>query len=147
MVTEIRNKKAGFEYHLLERYTAGMQLLGTEIKSIRNGKASIQEAYCAFDHEELWVKNMNISEYEMASHFNHDPLRNRKLLLKKKELARLLGAVKEKGLTIIPVKLFISGRGFAKLEIALAKGKKLYDKRQDIREKDVKRDLQRRGFR
>lgn len=137
----IRNKKASFEYHFLETHIAGISLTGTEIKSIRLSKASLQEAYCYFNDGELYVKSMHISSYEQGTHYNHDPLRDRKLLLKKRELKKLEESLKDKGLTIIPTRLFINDRGLAKLEIALAKGKKLYDKREDIKEKDVKREL------
>jgi len=139
----IKNRKASFEYQFLDKYLAGIQLRGSEIKSIREGKVSLQEAYCTFVNEELFVKNMNISPYEQATHTNHDPKRDRKLLLTKKELEKLEKKYEEKGLTIVPVRLFISNKGLAKLEIALGKGKKLYDKREDIKKKDMARDLQR----
>ncbi|MCI1778865.1 MAG: SsrA-binding protein SmpB [Bacteroidales bacterium] len=143
---EIKNKRARFEYELLETYTAGIVLYGTEIKSIRAGKASIVDGYCYFDHGELYVTNMHISEYWWANRFNHDPKRNRKLLMNKKELRKLQRAVKEKGLTIVATRLFLSERGFAKLNIALAKGKKEFDKRQTIKENDIKREMERSGF-
>ena len=139
----IKNRKASFEYQFIDKYLAGIQLRGSEIKSIREGKVSLQEAYCTFENEELFVKNMNISPYEQATHTNHDPKRDRKLLLTKKELEKLEKKYEEKGLTIIPVRLFINNKGLAKLEIALGKGKKLYDKREDIKKKDMTRDLQR----
>ena len=139
----ITNKKAFFSYHILDKYTAGIALLGTEIKSIRMGQVNLKEAYCLFAHNELWVKNMHISPYTPAAHYNHPPTRTRKLLLKKRELDRLKKGKEEKGHTIIPLRLFISEKGFAKLEIALAKGKKLYDKRASIKERDVQRTLQR----
>jgi SsrA-binding protein len=139
----IKNKKASFEYSFLETFIAGIQLMGTEIKSVRNAKVSMQEAYCYFNNGELYVKSMHIAPYEKGTHFNHEPLRERKLLLKKKELTKLESKSEEKGLTIIPVRLFINDRGFAKMEIALAKGKKLYDKREDIKAKDVKREMER----
>lgn len=139
----IRNKRASFDFHLLEKFTAGLQLTGTEIKSIRQGKASLSDAFCIFKKDELWVKNMHISEYEKGTYANHEPLRIRKLLLRKSELRKLDKKVREKGLTIIPISVFISGRGFAKMEIALAKGKKVHDKRESIREKDTKRELDR----
>lgn len=139
----IRNKRAGFEYHLEDSFVAGIQLTGTEIKSIRNGKASIKEAYCFIRRDELWIKNMHITEYTYGSHYNHEPTRERKLLLKRKELNKLRGKVTERGYTIVPLKLFISGRGWAKLEVALARGKKLHDKRQSIKEKETKRELDR----
>lgn len=139
----IRNKKASFEYHLLDKYTAGIQLTGTEIKAIRNSKASITEAYCLFINEELWVRNMNISEYEQGSYNNHPPKRDRKLLLKRMELDKLIKKMKDKGMTIVPLKLFIAKSGYAKLNIALATGKKLYDKREDLKMKDDKRAMDR----
>lgn len=143
MDINIRNKKASFEYEFIETYVAGIQLTGTEIKSIRQGKASIAEAYCYFDRGELWVKSMHIAEYSFGNRFNHEMKRERKLLLSKKELRKLQRKIKEKGLTIIPTRLFINERGWAKMKIALAKGKKVYDKRQSIKEKDMKRDMER----
>jgi len=139
----IRNKRASFDFHLLEKFTAGIQLTGTEIKSIREGRASLSDAYCIFRKGELWVKNMHIAEYEKGTHANHEPLRERKLLLKKRELNRLDKKVREKGLTIIPVSVFISERGFAKMEIALAKGKKSHDKRESIKARESKREMER----
>lgn len=143
---KIKNKKASYQYHLIERFTAGIQLTGTEIKSIREGKVSLAESFCVFIKEELFVRDMHIAEYTMGSHYNHEPKRDRKLLLTGKELKKLQAKVQEKGLTIIPTLMFINERGLAKLEIALAKGKHLYDKRDSIKQKDVKRDLERRGF-
>lgn len=140
---QIKNKKASFEYEFIETYQAGIMLKGTEIKAIRMSKASISEAYCFFDNGELWMKNLNISTYENSSFMHHDPLRVRKLLLKKTELKKLFISSKEKGLTIIALRLFTNERGFAKIEIALAKGKKLFDKRESIKEKDNTRELQR----
>ncbi|MGN6645458.1 MAG: SsrA-binding protein SmpB [Cytophaga sp.] len=139
----IKNKKASFEYEFLEKYEAGIVLRGTEIKAIRMSKASITEAYCLFDKEELWIKNMNISSYDKGSFYNHDPLSARKLLLKKAELKKLFAYSKEKGLTIIALRLFTNERGYAKIEIALAKGKKLYDKRESIKSRDNEREMQR----
>jgi len=139
----IKNKKAGFEYFLLEKYNAGIQLMGTEIKSIRLGQANIIDAYCVFVNNELFVKNMNITEYEYGTHYNHEPKRDRKLLLSKRELKKLNNKLKDQGLTIVPTLLFINEKGFAKLEIALAKGKKLYDKRETLKEKDTKREMDR----
>jgi len=138
----IRNKKAGFEYIFLDTYIAGIVLTGTEIKAIRKAKASLQEAYCYFFQGELWIKNMHIAHYEAGNRYNHEENRERKLLLKRKELDKLI-KTKEKGLTIIPIQLFIDKNNLAKLQIALAKGKKLYDKRQAIKERDLQRDLQR----
>ncbi|MEM9672212.1 MAG: SsrA-binding protein SmpB [Bacteroidota bacterium] len=142
----IKNRKARFEYHFLDTYTAGLKLMGTEIKSIREGKVNLQEAYCYFNNQELFVKQMHISPYSQGTHYNHEPTRERKLLLKKKELAKLESKMNEKGLTIIPIRLFINSRGLAKLDIALARGKKLYDKRDGIKQKDAKRELDRMKF-
>lgn len=143
---EIRNKRASFEYEFIDTYTAGIVLCGTEIKSIRAGKASIVESYCYFAKNELYVKNMNISEYFWGNLNNHDPRQDRKLLLTKKELRKLQRATKEKGLTIVATRMFIAQNGYAKLNIALAKGKKEYDKRNSIKEKDVRRDMDRAGY-
>ena len=142
----IKNRRASFEYELIDKYVAGMQLMGTEIKSIREGKATLADAYCYFKNEELWVKQMHITPYAQGTHYNHDQTRERKLLLNKQELKKMLGKTEEKGMSIIPTRLFINDRGFAKLEIALARGKKLHDKRDSIKERDVKRDLQRMKF-
>ncbi len=140
---DIRNRRAGFDYEFIENYTAGIVLYGTEIKSIRAGKASLVDTYCYFNKGELYVKNMHIAEYFWASYNRKDPKRDRKLLLNRKELNKLQRAVKEKGLTIVPVRLFISENGFAKLHIALARGKREYDKRESIKEKDMRRASQR----
>ena len=142
----IKNKKASFEFHLLESFVAGIVLTGTEIKSIRNGKASIKEAYCVFEENELFVRNMHISEYSHGTYNNHEPKRDRKILLTARELKKLKSKVAEKGLTIIPTLLFINEKGLAKLEIAIAKGKKMYDKRQDIKKKDMKREMERQNI-
>jgi len=139
----IRNKKARYEYEFVDKYVAGIVLQGTEIKSIREGKASLQEAYCFVKSGELFIKSMHIAVYEQATHYNHEPLRERKLLLNRRELDKLETKSKEKSLTIIPIRLFISQRGLAKIEIALAKGKKIHDKRDSIKEKDLKRELER----
>ena len=140
----IKNKKARFEYELLEEFTAGIVLTGTEIKSIRNSKASITESFCEFnENEELFAVNMYIEEYAFGTRFNHRPRGSRKLLLNRKELKKLNKEVKNTGLTIVPLKLFINEKGFAKILIALAKGKKLYDKRETIKDRDNKRDLDR----
>lgn len=138
----IRNKQAGFNYTFLDKYIAGVVLSGTEIKSIRKAKVSLQEAYCYFAQGELWIKNMHIAPYEQGNIYNHEENRERKLLLTRKELNKLIKN-KEKGLTIIPIQLFIDLHNRAKLEIALAKGKKLYDKRQHIKERDLQRELSR----
>jgi SsrA-binding protein len=140
---EIKNRRASFEYSFLDTFTAGLVLTGTEIKSIRQGKANLTDAYCIFFQNELFVRNMHISMYDEGTHFNHDPLRDRKLLLSKRELGKLMKELKNVGLTIIPTRLFISDKGYAKLNIALAKGKKTFDKRDDIKEKDIKRDMDR----
>ncbi|TKB99024.1 SsrA-binding protein SmpB [Pedobacter cryophilus] len=137
----IRNKKASFEYHILETFTAGIKLLGTEIKSIREGKANISDSFCTFINEELYVRNLHISEYSHGSFYNHEAKRDRKLLLTKKELKKLVVKGEDKGLTIIPLKIFISDRGFAKMDIALAQGKKAFDKRESLKERDVKREM------
>jgi len=145
MVTNvhIKNRKASFEYEFIEKLVAGIQLQGTEIKSIRNGNAGINEAFCEFKHDELFVINMHVAEYEFGSYANHEPKRQRKLLLKSKELKKWRKKVKEKGLTIIPTLLFISDKGLAKLEVALAQGKKVHDKRDTLRDRDSKRQLDR----
>ena len=140
----IKNKKARFEYELLDEYTAGIVLTGTEIKSIRNSKAYITESFCEFnDSGELFTINMHIEEYAFGTRYNHKPKAERKLLLNKKELKKLHREVQNSGLTIVPLRLFITDKGFAKLRIALARGKKLYDKRETIKDRDNKRDLDR----
>ena len=140
---QIKNRKASYEFEFVEKAEAGIMLKGTEIKSLREGKASIQEAYCYFKKEELYVKGMNISPYTQASFESHDMARDRKLLLKKRELEKFKSKMEEKGLTIVPLRIYINSRGLAKLEIALAKGKKIYDKRDSIKKKDQKRELER----
>lgn len=139
----IRNKRARFEYQLDEFFTAGMVLSGTEIKSIRNGKASILEAYCVVDNGQVFIRNMHVSPYENGSFYNHTARSDRKLLLNRKEIKKLEKWVKTKGNTIVPLKLFLSEKGWLKLEMATAVGKKLHDKRQDLKEKDDKRDMDR----
>lgn len=139
----IKNKKASFEYFIEDRFVAGVQLTGTEIKSIRYSKASLQDSYCIFIEHELFIKNMHISEYILGTYNNHEPKRTRKLLLKKKELGKLRIKVNEKGYTIVPLALFINEKGLAKIEIALAKGKHTYDKRKSLKDKDMKRELKR----
>ena len=139
----IKNRKVTFEYELIEKFVAGMKLVGTEIKSIRNGKSNLSDSYCQFYGTELFVKNLHISEYEMGTHNNHEAKRDRKLLLNRKELQKMEKKVKESGYTIIPVRLFVNDRGLAKLEIALAKGKKVYDKRESLKQKDAKREMDR----
>lgn len=137
------NRKAKYEYTFIDEYTAGIQLQGTEIKSIRNKDVSIAEGYCTFKGDELYVLNMHIAPYEQGTHYNHEPKRERKLLLTRNELKKLKNKLKDKGLTIIPTRLFISDGGYAKLNIALAKGKKTHDKRDSIKDKDVKREMDR----
>ena len=139
----IKNKRALFDYEILDRYVAGIQLFGTEIKSIRDGKAGLTDTYCTFIGDELWVRNMNISTYFFGTYNNHEPRRDRKLLLNRKELNKLMRATKETGNTIVPIKLFINDQGRAKIEIGLARGKKTYDKRQTLKEKDDKREMNR----
>ncbi len=140
----IKNRKARFNYEIMDKYTAGIVLTGTEIKSIRSGKASIAESFCEFNEKgELFVINMNVEEYAFGTHYNHRPKAERKLLLNKRELKSLNKDVQTKGFSIVPLRLFINDRGFAKMEIALAKGKKLYDKRDTIRDRENKRNLDR----
>jgi len=139
----IQNKRARFEYELMDFFTAGIQLLGTEIKSIRQGKAALTDSYCFMQGGELFIKGMHIAEYSHGNINNHEPLRERKLLLKKQELQKLEKKLKDQGNTIIPLKLFVNDNGIAKIEIALARGKKIYDKRESIKERDVKRDIDR----
>ena len=142
---EVKNRRASFEYHLLDNYVAGMVLTGSEIKSIRNNGASISEAFCAFIGSELVVRGMQINPYGANQHFVHDPKRDRKLLLQQKELDKLKKKLKDAGMTIVPVRLFVGEKGYAKLEIALAKGKKTFDKRESLKAKDVQRDMDRMG--
>lgn len=139
----ILNKKAKFEYELLETFTAGMVLLGSEIKAIREMRASLVDAFCGFEGDELWVRNMHVAEYKWANQFNHETRRKRKLLLTRHELKRLQAKVTQKGFTIVPLKMYISARGYAKLDIALARGKKTHDKRASIRERDIGREMDR----
>ena len=140
-VIEIKNKKAAYQYFLIDEYTAGMVLTGTEIKSLRDGRANITDAYCVFIGNELFVRQMHISEYRFGTWLNHAAKRDRKLLLTRKELRKLQNKTKEKGFTIIPVLLFIDERGYAKLKISLAKGKKLHDKRDSLKEKEMDRRM------
>jgi SsrA-binding protein len=139
----IRNKRATFDFEILEKYVAGIQLAGTEIKSIRMGKASLVDSYCYFSNGELFIKGMNVAEYFYGTYNNHQPLRDRKLLLTKKELAKLSRKTKESGLTMVTMRLFLNDRGFAKVEIALAKGKKQHDKRETLKLKDAKKEMDR----
>ncbi len=140
---ELSNRKAYYEYFFDTKYIAGIVLSGTEIKSVRAGKASFNDSYCIFDKGELFVKNLHIAEYAFGTIHNHQPMQERKLLLKKKELRKLENKIKEKGFTIIPLKIFISEKGFAKMEIGLGKGKKLYDKRETIKARETDREVKR----
>ncbi|HQV51536.1 MAG: SsrA-binding protein SmpB [Flavobacteriales bacterium] len=140
---DVKNRKAGFEYHLLDTYECGVILMGSEIKSIRAGGASISEAFCAFLGNELVIRNMQINQYGTNIHFVHEPKRDRKLLLHAAELAKLKKKLKDVGMTIIPTRLFIAPNGIAKIEIALAKGKKMFDKRESLKAKDLQRDMER----
>ena len=140
------NRRASFDYEFLETFTAGLRLVGTEIKSIREGRVSLQDAWCYFEGGELYVRGMNVATYASGSWGQHDPMRDRKLLLNRKELRHLAAEDKKKGLTIVAVKLFISESGYAKLLIALAKGKKEYDKRETIKAKDIAREMDRNGY-
>ena len=146
MSTEIniKNKKAKYEFEFIDTYIAGIVLTGTEIKSIRNGKASIMESYGVLNKGEVIIRNMYIQEYENGTHYNHQPRRDRILLLNKSEISKIDRKIKAKGLTLVPVKLFINKKGLAKLEIAIAKGKKIHDKREDLKLKDAKREMDRR---
>jgi SsrA-binding protein len=139
----IKNKKASFNYEFIEKYTAGIVLTGTEIKAIREGRVNFTDSYCVFYGDELWIKGLHISEYSYGSYNNHEPKRERKLLLTKKELLKIKKRITEKGLTIVPIRLFVNEKGWAKLVIAIARGKAKYDKRQDIKARDTKRDLDR----
>lgn len=139
----IKNKKAFFDYFLIESYISGICLTGTEIKSIREGKVSLVDSFCSFSGDELFLNNSHISEYKFGNQFNHEPKRLRKLLLTKKELKKIKRKITEKGLTIVPVNMFINKQGFCKVTISIAKGKKLYDKRETLKAKDIKRDLER----
>lgn len=139
----IKNKQASFQYEFIDTFVAGIVLKGTEIKSIREGKVNLQDGYCYFNSGEIFAKGINVNPYSQGTHYNHEAARERKLLMKKSELAKLEGKVEEKGLTLVPTRLFINDRGFAKLEIALARGKKTHDKRNTIKERDIKRELSR----
>lgn len=137
----ITNRKAGFNYFISDSWEAGIILTGTEIKAIRQGKANLNDAYCYFKNDDLWVKNLHISEYDDGGYSNHAPKRDRKLLLHGHQLRKIQSKLREKGVTLIPVRLYISDRGFAKLELGLAKGKKLFDKRDTIKQAEAKREL------
>jgi SsrA-binding protein len=140
---QIKNKKVFFEYQVLETYIAGIKLLGTEIKSIRESKANLNDAFCTFISDQLYVRNLHIAEYAHGSFYNHEAKRDRILLLQKKELKKLRAKSAEKGYTIVPIKIFINERGFAKLEIGLAQGKKTYDKRETLKDRDAKIEMSR----
>lgn len=142
-IINIKNKKASHEYFLIEYFSAGIVLTGTEIKSIRMGKASLVDSYCILYKNEIYVKNMHIAEYFFGSYNKHEPKRDRKLLLTKREIKKISNSIKEKGLTIVPVRLYINGKGLAKIDISIAKGKKLYDKRESLKLKDTKREIER----
>jgi SsrA-binding protein len=140
-LVNLKNKKASYEFEFIDKFIAGIMLTGTEIKSVRQGKVNLGDAFCFFNKGELYVRNLHISEYEKGTHYNHEPLRERKLLMHKKELKRLESKIKERGYTIVVVRCFTTDRGFAKLEIALARGKKAHDKRESIKQKDVEREM------
>ncbi len=137
----IRNRRATFDYEILDEYVAGVALVGTEIKSIRLGKAALTESYCYFERGELWIKGMNIAEYSMGGYVNHTPKRDRKLLLNKKELAKLERGLQDRGLTVVGLKLFLNDRGLAKVVVGLARGRKAYDKREYLKAGDAKREM------
>jgi SsrA-binding protein len=140
---EIKNRSAYFEYYIDDTYDAGMVLTGTEVKALRSGKASFNDSYCIMDHGEIWVKSLYIAEYDFGTYANHAPTRDRKLLLKKKELKKLENRLKDKGYTVIPLKIYFSENGLAKIKIGLAKGKKLHDKRASIKDRESEREIKR----
>jgi SsrA-binding protein len=140
---EMKNRSAYFEYYIDDTYDAGMVLTGTEVKALRSGKASFNDSYCIMDHGEIWVKSLYIAEYDFGTYANHVPTRDRKLLLKKKELKKLENRLKDKGYTVIPLKIYFSENGLAKIKIGLAKGKKLYDKRASIKDRESEREIKR----
>ncbi len=142
-MSNIRNRSAWYEYHIDDKYVAGLVLTGTEVKSLREGRASFNDSYCYFHKGELWIKSLHIAEYSHGTYHNHEPLRERKLLLNKKELKKLESKLKEKGYTIVPLSIFFSEKGLAKIEIGLGKGKKLHDKRESIKARDTEREIKR----
>ena len=142
-MSNIRNRSAYYEYHIEDKYVAGLVLTGTEVKSLREGRASFNDSYCYFHKGELWIKSLHIAEYSHGTYHNHEPLRERKLLLNKKELKKLESKLKEKGYTIVPLSIFFNDKGLAKIEVGLGKGKKLHDKRQTIKARDTEREIKR----
>jgi SsrA-binding protein len=140
-MAETRNRQAYYDYFIDDKYEAGMVLTGTEVKSLRAGRASFNDSYCYFHHGEMWIKSLHIAEYSHGTSSNHDPLRERKLLLNKKELRKIESKIKEKGVTVVPLRIFFSDKGIAKIELGLGKGKKLYDKRETIKERDNQREM------
>jgi SsrA-binding protein len=140
---EIRNRSAFHEFFIEDKYDAGMVLTGTEVKALRSGKASFNDSFCTIDRGEVWLRNLHIAEYEYGTYANHPPLRERKLLLRKREIKKLVNKLKDKGYTLVPLKIWFNEKGFAKIQIGLAKGKKLHDKRASIKERDAKRELKR----
>ncbi len=141
--TIVTNRRARFEYEILERFEAGLVLVGSEVKSLRDGRASIADAYAVIENGEAFVRNLHINIYEAANRFNHEPTRPRKLLLHRRELKRLIGRVTERGLTLVPLSLYFNERGFAKVSLGLARGKKLYDKREATKEREARREMER----
>jgi len=140
-MAEIRNRQAYYDYFIDDKYDAGMVLTGTEVKSLRAGRASFNDSYCYFHRGEMWIKSLHIAEYSHGTSSNHDPLRERKLLLNKKELKKIESKIREKGITVVPLRIFFSEKGIAKIELGLGKGKKLYDKRETIKQRDNQREL------
>jgi SsrA-binding protein len=140
-MAEIRNRQAYYDYFIDEKYDAGMVLTGTEVKSLRAGRASFNDSYCYFHRGEMWIKSLHIAEYSHGTSSNHDPLRERKLLLNKKELRKIESKIKEKGVTVVPLRIYFSEKGIAKIELGLGKGKKLYDKRETIKQRDTQREM------
>src|SRR3990170_4457348 len=140
-MTDIRNRQAYYDYFIEEKYDAGLVLTGTEVKSLRAGRASFNDSYCYFNNGEMWIKSLHIAEYSHGTANNHDPVRERKLLLNKKELRKIKGKIKEKGISVIPLRIFFSEKGLVKIEVGLGKGKKLYDKRETIKQRDTQREM------